>query len=727
MTFYHLSRHCVVGVLAISIVGAATGCRKRRPATGSVEVTAAAQILALERNASSDLPGPIYAAESESRIHWQPWTQQTLDTAKKANRLLMVVIALPQQPGFQPLLESLSEDSALVDKINRSYMPILVDADAIREMGLLTADLCGEIGRKLQLPMFLWMTPEGAPVAWIPISALNGEGARNMIRQSDEMVTRMWTDDPAYVLKNSSLDHEARQKRFAQRQRGLSVSERPAEDVVQSIRQLTTLYDPVSRNFDEAGGLFPNGALELLSAALINRRVPADLQARSREMTAELLEDLLASAMFDPVDGGVFSSRNGRSWALPFFMRDCPMQGRVAAAMIRIYEATGNPVALERALAVLKFSENSYQNADGLFRFGMGERPETGLWLWSADEIEQALSPEAAKQWIAATGMNRLGNLPMEADARREYFRKNSLRFAKPVTQLAADAGVDEATFRATFEASRETLLKIRESRFSTQQAEQSGHAVANLRMVSAYAAAFAATGDTQFREKATVLLEKAREAFYADNLLKMYASEAPGSVTGGRAFLYALAIHAACDVADITLNPEWNEWAAELAQTAADRFISDGLFVECSPDDSLMPLAISDRAMLFDDSSAGLLSMAETRLKAAGHPMDETLAKLVTPLPTESTSRPFLHSDAILASLIRHYSPVVVIGADTSPELKTAVERLPLRLIIRRLAATSEEIPTGSVKVEFPEGDPQVFQTVDSLLEAVLPPRNSQ
>jgi uncharacterized protein len=726
MTFSHLSRHCAVGVLAILIVGTATGCRKRQTSSVSVEAVPAST-LELDQNATSVLPGPVYAAESGSAIHWQPWTRETFDEAKKANRLVMVVIALPQQPSFQEVLDTLSKDAALVEKINRFYMPILVDGDAIREMGLLTADLCAELGRKLQLPVFLWMTPDGSPVAWIPISSRSGENGRNLIRQSDEMVTRMWNEDPGYVLRNSSLDQEARQKRFSQRQQGFSVSERPAEDVVQSIRQLTTLYDSVSRNFDEAGGLFPNGAIDLLGATLINRNVPADLRARSQEMTGYLLEDLLTSAMFDPLDGGVFSSRNGSSWALPIFMRDCPMQARVAAAMFRIYEATANPIALERALAVLKFAEKTYRNPDGLFHFGLRGAPETGLWLWSADEIEKALSPEAARQWMAATGVNRLGNLPMEADSRREYFRKNSLRFTKPIAALAADAGVDEATFSATFDASRETLLKLREARLLDEHVEKSAHAVSTFRMISAYAAAFAATGDTAFRDKAETLLEKARAEFFANDRLKMYASDAPDSTIGGRAFLYALAIHAACDVADITLDSEWNEWAGELARIAASRFISDGLFVETSPDDALMALPISDRSMLFDDSSAGLLSMAEIRLKAAGHPMDEALAKLVTPLPTESTSRPFVHSDAVLASLIRHYSPVVTVGPETSLELKSAVERLPLRLIVRRISTVSEEIPAGAVKVEFPSGESQILQTVDSLHQAVLPPRDSQ
>ena len=113
------------------------------------------------------------------------------------------------------------------------------------------------------------------------------------------------------------------------------MSEQPAVDVVRSLRQLASLYDSYSRSFDEAGGLFPAGALELLSTAAIRPGTSARCpRPRALETTRELLTDLLPSAMFDPLDGGVFSSRRGASWALPSFVRDCPGQARVAVALI---------------------------------------------------------------------------------------------------------------------------------------------------------------------------------------------------------------------------------------------------------------------------------------------------------------------------------------------------------------------------------------------------------
>ena len=149
------------------------------------------------------------------------------------------------------------------------------------------------------------------------------------------------------------------------------------EDVLRSLRQLTSFYDPYSRSFDEAGGLFPAGAIDLLSTAAIHPGLPAETRARCLETARELLVDLLPSAMFDPLEGGVFSSRRGNSWALPAFYRDCVSQARAAVALINAYRATGDKRALEKALGLISFAEKSYRHLRGrvLRRHGRGNRP----------------------------------------------------------------------------------------------------------------------------------------------------------------------------------------------------------------------------------------------------------------------------------------------------------------------------------------------------------------
>jgi uncharacterized protein YyaL (SSP411 family) len=698
------------------------GCRKKdqHDAAGGPHRAPGVVAAELETNGLAGLPGAVYRSQVDSPIHWQPWTKETMDRAKAADRLVFAVIAMPQQPGFQSVLSNLAKDSSLVSVINANYAPVLIDGDASREIGILTADLCAEVKRGLQLPLFVWMTSDGNPVAWIPVP--KSSNVADLFNQSHSMVSRMWADDSAYVMKNSGLDNQSRRERISVRKNAKVMSQEPGKDVLRSVRQLVSFYDSYSRTFDEAGGLFPSGALDLLATAAVHPGLPQDVRARCSDTTRELLVDLLPSAMFDPLDGGLFTSRRGSSWALPSFNRDCVSQARAAVALIDAYRATGDARALEKALGVISFAEKSFGTTEGLFSVGMADETDSPAWFWTVEDIEKELPAEDAVWWIKATGMKGLGNLPSEADPRREHFRHNTMGIGKSGASLAAEVGQPVDTFTPRFEAARKKLLQVRNDRLGRTVRDDCSHAGATFRMVSAYAAAFGVTGDVTFRDKATALLDKARTAFGDGPKLRLFSKDAPKPVGEGRAFLYAVALQAALDVSVITSKEEYLTWSEDLATTAAELFTDANFLKECPDDAKLVDLPITDLVMLFDDSTAGLVSFAECRLADRKRPLVSTFSQLALPLPTYAVDRPILHTDLLQATLAREFKVTVVAGEGISPELKLATQRLPLRMFQRRPAKSKDEVPAGSAMVLLASGESRIVSTPQALQEALLP-----
>lgn len=697
-------------------------CRKARKDTEEAKAAPAVVARELESNGLGTLPGAVYHSQADSPIHWQPWTKETLARAKDANRLVFGVIAMPQQPGFQSVLDSLAKDAELVRSINGTYVPVLIDGDASREVGLLTADLCAEIRRGLQLPLFVWMSPDGNPVAWIPVGKSTAANVAELFNQSHTIVSRMWKEDSGYVMKNSALDNGSRRDRLAQRKNQKVMSSQPGEDTVRGLRQLASFYDPHSRTFDEAGGLFPSGAIELMATAAVHPSLSPEVRSRCMETVRELMVDLLPSAMFDPLDGGVFSSRRGNSWALPAFQRDCGSQARAAVALIHAYRATGNKLALDRALQAIAFAEKTFQTPEGLYAVGLADESDANAWLWSLEDVEKALPAEDATWWVKATGIKNMGNLPSESDPLREFFRANSMGMGSTLEEIATAQGSTAETFAPRFEAARAALLKVREGRIGQVAKDTNSHAASTFRMVSAYAAAFGVTGDEKYRTAAVELLDKARAAFTSGPGLRLFSREAPPSLGEGRAFLYGLALQAALDLSDITSDEKWLSWSEDLATTAAERFTSTEFLKECPDDAKLIDLPVTDLVMLFDDSTAGLVSFAECRLAERGRPLVTSFSELATPLPVYAVDRPILHTDLMQATLARHFPVTIVIGQGISPELKLAAERLPMRMFQRRPAKPGDNVPPGSVMVIIGDGGPHVISTAQALQEVLLP-----
>jgi uncharacterized protein YyaL (SSP411 family) len=675
----------------------------------------------LQQNGLADLPGAVSRSQADSAIRWQPWTKATLEHARDAKRLVFCVIAMPQQPGFQKTLAALERDATVLEDIHTHYVPVLVDGDASREMGLLTADLCAEIQRPLNLPLFMWMTYEGNPVAWIPVAATDAPGVVELFNQSHNMVSQMWLGESAYVLKNSALDNANRRARLEQRKMAKVMSEQPAVDAVRSIRQLASLYDSFSRSFDEAGGLFPASSLELMAVSAIHPGLPRDVRERCMATVQDLLKDLLPSAMFDPLDGGVFAARRGISWSLPSFVRDCPSQSRIAVALMEAFRTTGNRGALDKALGLIAFTEKSFATEDGLFVVGLNGETRPEDWMWSIEDVKGLLGPDDAAWWIEATGMKGLGNLPSEVDPRREFFRGNTLGLIKSPAEIAASRSESLEAFLPRFDAVRAKLLQARNTRIGEAPRDTQAHAGASLRMVSAYATAFSLTGDEAFRTKAVALLQRCKERFAAGARLRVFPQEAPASIGAARAFLYALALQAVLDVAAITSDEQWLLWAEDLATTAAELFTSNQFLKECPDDARLIDLPVTDLVMLFDDSTAGLVSMAESRLADLGRPLVQVFSELATPLPTYTLDRPILHTDLLLATVARHYKVAVLLAPDAPAELQAAAQRLQPRIIHRRIAA-ADQVPPASAKVVLPDGTSIVVDSPSALATAILP-----
>ncbi|OYV00045.1 MAG: hypothetical protein CFE26_24595, partial [Verrucomicrobiales bacterium VVV1] len=300
------------------------------------------------------------------------------------------------------------------------------------------------------------------------------------------------------------------------------------------------------------------------------------------------------------------------------------------------------------------------------------------------EDLEKILSAEELNLITVMSDLRGLGNIPVESDPSREQFRRNSLAFKIPAETAAARIGLNLAAAKEVVESARKKLLKARQVRLGDLPNDPRPHAAATFRMISAYSAAYTATGDTEWRQKAIRTLDRAREAFSRGPLLQNFPGPAD-ELTSGRAFLYGLAIQSALDVSDITLDSHRASWAEDLATTASEKFLSGDMLRETAPGQSIFSSPLSDRAMLFDDSTVGLFSSAEARLAARGRRLSEAFATTIVPTPTDAIARPIVHSDQLIAGLIREQAPRVLISPDAPEALKEAACRLPLRLLTRR------------------------------------------
>jgi uncharacterized protein YyaL (SSP411 family) len=654
---------------------------------------------ALTTNALQDSPQGLLSSRAGSPVRWQHWEPSILDRAAEARRLIFIFIGAAQYPGCVEALDAIDRDPALVARLNDEFVPVLADGSLSRECLLAAGLLSQELKLPVSFPFILVLSPGGHAVTWRPVSFSPGADLREMFEGACDVVSRMWSESPDYVSRNSAADHANRLGRMPAADLKPTDPAQRDEYLQRATRQLVSLYDEDIGTLSGTGGLLPLGVLQCLASASLDPLTPPGLADRCRDAVAAFGNSVLTSAMVDPLDGGVYSSRRGNSWMLPMPLRTSMTQARAARALVTLHAATGDARALEVALGAVRFAEQEYATPDELFSVQRAPAPTPGNeWLWTRGQIDEALSPAESALWRKLCGIADLGNL---TDSGGDFFRLNSLGFRTSLAEAAESLGLDPGEAARRLESGRAKLLAARQARISSAPPAAAGAAAPSFRMVSAYSALFTATGEVSWRDKAIALAKRSRAAFSDGVLLVEESSGQPASVRDARAFTYALAIQAALDLAEITLDESWRIWAGDLATTVAEQFSdSDGRLLEVRPASTPLPLPIEDRMMLFDDSTAGLMRMNVARLDALGQPPPPAIAGWIDSLPAFA-SYPVVFTDSILAASFGRSRTIIELPADASAEWREAACRLPLDRIARRIgkgATATARQPDGSV-----------------------------
>lgn len=665
--------------------------------------------------------GELMRSQVSSPIHWQPWSAKSFELADRMDRLVLAMVVLPQQASYRSLLAEFSATPVLVDEINKNYVPVLVDGDVNRELALLSVELCGEIGRNVNFPLLIWMTEKANPVAWIPIDTQEGTSLEKIFMQSHSMILEISGENSIYIQSNSKKDQENRKIRMLSRITQREMSAEPSEDSVKALRQLISMYDPVSRTFDGVGALFPDRILDLLATAAKMEALPKPIQKSSRETLEYLISDLINSPMFDPLEGGVFNSKFSNSWALPTFYSDCGGQARVSRVLMEAYEVTSDLRVLERALGILNYAERAYQTPEGLFYNESETARAFEDWLWKTEDVREILGEQDLAIWMRFSGMKERGNLAADVDPLNRYYRCNTIRYAASAGQISEETGIDLTEVEVSIERSARKLREVRAEKMEFKTKATEAHSGASFQMVEAYAAAYRATGKEAYRERAVEILEKAKGYFSEGPRLKHYASEGSEPYVEGRAFIYALAMKAALDVAAISLEESWLDWADDLATTTVELFADEDFLRECSLEADLLGLPITNQLMYFGDSTVGLMSMNEARLTALGRPVLEPFSRVTAILPKYAVRYPMLHTDLIQSSLLRYYGVKLVYHQGTDPELKKAASRVsPQYMTVVANSESPVDNVTGLVKVRA-DGSETAITEIDQILDHAL------
>ncbi|MCU0794666.1 MAG: DUF255 domain-containing protein [Akkermansiaceae bacterium] len=672
----------------------------------------------LEANQLANLPSTFLASHANSPIRWQKWEPSIKDDAAKAQRLIFAIVSSARFPGSYDTLRTIESSPRLVSILNEKFVPVLVDLDISRETSLIASGLSFEQGEPIAFPFILIVSPDGAPVSWRSLVFTSNDQIRKELEGAIEVVLRLWEDFPDYVRKDSM-------EKFERRKASLSPVEPSISDLNDrkmrldgAIRRLSSYYDEDTRTLDGLGGLLPVSALRLLGTAAVSPHFDADRREACRKAALGVYEEILRSAMVDPLDGGIYSARVGKSWQHPMSHRDCPTQAQAITTFCGLARRNQFAGALDTALRAAAFAEEQFATPDGLFAIATKPRPyHDREWLWTMEQLKTALTPEEYRVWEKVAAIDRLGNIPIESDPKRRYFRLNSLSMRLTREEASYMLSIPLASIDTLLDSSRRKLIKARDARVGGISRDATPSATASFHMIRAYCALYSATGDDAWLKKAVALGEKCKAAFGEAEFLNERPGENPSPMSDCRAFTYALAARANLDLHAVTLDSRWSQWAIELMTLLSENFVStEGRIFEARESVSVIDIDYEDRAMVFGDSTSGTTRANLQILKKLGLRPPPKLEPWLSSLP-DFEANPVIFADTLESLMIDITAPVIDVATSASPELSRAVTLLPLDSFLRR----KSDAATSSVILASGEKGPDLQSAAD--IEALIRP----
>jgi hypothetical protein len=348
--------------------------------------------------------------------------------------------------------EECFNDSQVADLLNGAFVCIKVDREERPDLDAVYMAVCQAMGRNCGWPLNILMTPKLNPffaASYIPKYSRAGlVGMLDLVPQ----VTQIWK------LQRSQLEIvgadiksriEAMEKRTPKKE--------PESAVLQDA------YDRLILDFDEENGGFgsapkfprPHNLLFLL------RYYTRTGEKKALAMAEKSLRQMRLGGIFDQIGLGFHRYSTDAGWLVPHFEKMLYDQALLTLAYVEAYQATGAGKFKITAKETIDYCIRDLSSPEGGFYSAQdadSEGEEGKFYLWTMQEVLDALQPSDANLAVHLFGLKAEGNFPGSSG-------KNILHLAEPLDELASYKGLTLDELIIKLGKIQHTLFEVRKKR----------------------------------------------------------------------------------------------------------------------------------------------------------------------------------------------------------------------------------------------------------------------
>jgi hypothetical protein len=493
---------------------------------------------------------PYLRQHKDNPVDWCPWGDEALSRAREEDRPLLVSIGYSACHWCHVMAHESFEDPEVAGLMNERFVCVKVDREERPDVDAMCMEAVQAMTGHGGWPLNAFLSPELIPFyagTYFPPEPGRGLPSWRMVLLA---VADAWEQ-----RRDKIREQGAEIVRSLGASTRLEPSAEPIGDqlVAEAVSALAGSYDQQNGGFGGAPKFPQASIVELL---LVRGSGDQDERSasRERELALRTLEAMSQGGIYDQIGGGFARYAVDATWTVPHFEKMLYDNALLARAYLHGWQVSGNDRFRRVCRETLDWALREMRGTEGGFCSALdadSEGVEGKFYVWTLEELREALGPSLADPAIAYFGATETGN------------------FERGLNVLEARGPEPEAT---ELEEIRRKLYDAR-SRRVRPGLDDKRLTSWNALMISALAEAGAVLGEREYTDAAigcaSFLLDEVRDG--DGRLLRSWKD--------GRARLdayledHAYLLEALLTLYESTFDARWYREAVQLAETLLERF----------------------------------------------------------------------------------------------------------------------------------------------------------
>ncbi len=331
---------------------------------------------------------PYLLQHAHNPVDWYPWGPEAFGRAVGEDKPIFLSIGYSTCHWCHVMERESFEDEEVAHLLNKYFICIKVDREERPDIDSIYMSVCQSLTGHGGWPLTVFLTPDKHP--FFAGTYYPKADSRGMMG----LMSLLQTVHDAWVNKRETLLESAREiLAYQKTEKGSANGEITKEVIHDAFSHLKYSFDNTHGGFGRAPKFPTPHNLLFMLRYWYDQKEPFAL-----EIVEKTLESMRNGGIYDHIGFGFSRYSTDKKWLVPHFEKMLYDNALLALAYGEAFIATGNQNYSETAMQILEYVLRDMTSAEGGFYSAEdadSEGEEGKFYVWSVEEIEEVLGPEA--------------------------------------------------------------------------------------------------------------------------------------------------------------------------------------------------------------------------------------------------------------------------------------------------------------------------------------------